>query len=137
MAKILKGELDPKQNSRASWLVETIKNLILRSFKDLRIPVFSLKSTQEAALHNSNILANLYGNLGKAIKSQKVIPLDYGSQFRDFSGIAKIFIRHEDKKRIVDIIQKGCQYHLLSIEEAIRKPDLEVILLRVNCKSEK
>ena len=95
MIEILKGKID--KNSHASWLLTTIKNLTKRSVKDLRIPVFSFRLTQESALHNRNILAAFDGNLGKATKDQKGTPLDYGSEFCDITWIIKLFSHHEEK----------------------------------------
>ena len=43
MAKILKGKLYITQIFHASWLVKTIKNIIGKPVKELRIPVFSFK----------------------------------------------------------------------------------------------
>ena len=68
------------------------------------------------------------------MESQKLIPLYYGSEFWDITGITKLFGHHEDKYIIVDIIQKGLRYHLSQIEEATRKSDLEAMILRGNNK---
>ena len=65
---------------------------------------------------------------------QKGIPLDYGSEFWDITGIKNLFSHHEDKERIIDIIQKGLRYNLSPIEESKRKSDLEAMLLRGNQK---
>ena len=43
MAKIIKGKLDITQTFHPSWLVKTIKNIIGKPVKELRIPVFSFK----------------------------------------------------------------------------------------------
>ena len=68
------------------------------------------------------------------MEAQKGIPLDYGSEFRDITGIKNLFNHHEEKDRIVYIIQKGSRYHLSQIEEATRKSDLEAMILRGNNK---
>ena len=51
-------------------------------------------------------------DLGAAIAAQKDIPVNYGSQFRDLAFLAKLFLHHEDKTKIINIIQKGSRYHL-------------------------
>ena len=117
MAEIIKDKLDQKQKSYTSWLVKTIKNIIKRPVKEISLPVFLFRTTQEAELHKINILFLLYGNLVKAMKSQKLIHLDYGSDFRDITGIIKLFSKHKDKNIIVNTVQKGSQYHLSFIEE--------------------
>ena len=79
MAKILKGNIHNNKKSHTSCLVATIKNLIIRSVKELRTPVLSFRITQEAVLHKRNILADFCGNLGKAMKNQNRTPLEYDS----------------------------------------------------------
>ena len=61
------------------WLVTKIKNIIVKSVKELRLPLFYAKRSQESACHDSNILAAFDGNLVAVMGSQKGIPLDYGS----------------------------------------------------------
>ena len=107
MGAILKGTLDQKQNSHASWLATTIKNIIKKPVKELCIPVLSFKRTHKSALQKRNILADFYGNLCDALKEQKGSPLDYGSELLNITRINKLFSHHEDKDRIVDIIPKG------------------------------
>ena len=51
--------------------------------------------------------------------------------------IAKLFRHHEYKDRIIDIIQKGSQYHLSPIYEATSISDLDAMILRVNNKLSK
>ena len=87
--------------------------------------------------HNSKILSAFNRNLGDAIKSQKLSPLDYGSGFQYLPGIVELFSRHERENIILDIIQIGSQYHLSPIYEATRKFDLEAMLIRGNHRSSK
>ena len=106
MAKILKVKLDLTQKSSATWLVTTIKKLIIKPVEEFGIPVLSFKLTQEAVLQNSQILSEFNVNLGGAIKAHKGIPLDYGSEFRDIAQIKNLFCHHKYKDIIVDIIKK-------------------------------
>ena len=46
MANIIKSKLDQTKNSKAIWLVTTIKKLIIKPLNKLRPPVFSFKQTQ-------------------------------------------------------------------------------------------
>ena len=93
----IKGNLNHKQKSQAEYLVTTINHLLRRSIKELRPPVFSFKWTQVAAHHNINILAAFNGHLVNTIIPQKLIPLDYVSEFLDLTCITKLFSRHEVK----------------------------------------
>ena len=115
----------------------TIKILIIKLVKKIGPPVFSFKRTQEASQNNSQILAAFNGSLGTSTESQKRIPLVYGSEFWDITRIKNLFRHHKDKGRIVDIIQKGSCYNLSPINGAIRKLDLEDILLREKHKFSK
>ena len=83
-----------------------IKKLVGRPIKELRILLLSFNKTQSAALHNNNIMASFDGHLNEEIKYPKGSPLDYGSEFWDPTGIERLFSHHEDKNRIVDMIQK-------------------------------
>ena len=123
MEKIIKVELDRTQNSNATWILTTIKRLIIKPFKELGPPVFSFKRTQEAAQNNSQILEIFNRNLGAAIEYQKGSPLEYGSEFWDIAGIKNLFCHRKDKERIVDIIPKGLCYHLSPIDNTTRKSD--------------
>ena len=67
METIIKGKLDQKQNSHASWLVTTIKIIIRKPVKYLRLAVFSFKLTQETLFQNIDIFAAFDGNLSKAM----------------------------------------------------------------------
>ena len=58
------------------------------------------------------------------MEAQKGSPLYYGSEFHDITSIAKLFSHHEEKDRIVDIIQKGLLYHLSLIEGETGKSNL-------------
>ena len=44
--------------------------------------------------------------------AQKDSPVNYGSEFRDIASLAKLFLHHEDKTKIINIIQQGYRYHL-------------------------
>ena len=62
-------------------------------------------------------------------------PVNYGSEFRDITALEKIFLHHEDKTKIINIIQQGSCYHLNPIKEVTRKSDLDAMILRGNHKS--
>ena len=136
METIRKGNLDQK-NSCPSWLVTTIKKITRKPVKELVIPVLTFNRTHEAVFQNSSLLADFDGKLDVEMESQKESPLYYGSEFRDITGIIKLFSHDEEKYRIVDIIQKGSRYHISPIKEATSKSYMEAMLLRSNHKSEK
>ena len=50
-------------------------------------------------------------------------------------SLTKLFFYHQDKTKIVNIIQQGSRYHLNPIEEEARKSDLDAMILRGNHKS--
>ena len=76
---MIRGNLDNNKKSHTSCQVDPIKNLIIRPFNDISIPVLSFRLTQEAVLDKINILATFGGNLVKAMKYQKGSPIEYGS----------------------------------------------------------
>ena len=75
------------------------------------------------------------GDLCAAIAPHKDSPVNYGSEFYDTTDLAKLFLHHEDKTKIINIIQHGYRYHLDPIEEETRKSDLDAMILRGNHKS--
>ena len=85
------------------------KTITRTTSKELRPPVLSLKRKKEAEVQNRNILASFNGNLGEASEAHQVIPPDYGSKFRDPTGITNLYHHHEDKETIMELIQKGSQ----------------------------
>ena len=121
MSEILRSKLDQTQNSNATWIETTIKRPIITPVNKFGPPIFSFKRKQEASCQNRQILTVFSGNLDYAIEAQKGIPLDYGSEFREITGIKNLFCHHEYKERIVHIIQKESRYHISTIEEATRK----------------
>ena len=83
-------------------------------------PILSFRRTHEAAVRNSKIRAAFKGDLGAAIAAQKNSPVNYGSEFRDIV-LAKLFLHHKDKTKIINIIEQGSCYHLNPIKEETRK----------------
>ena len=45
------------------------------------------------------------GDLGAAIAAHKDIPVNYESEFRDTMSLAQLFLHHEDKNKIINIIK--------------------------------
>ena len=74
-----------------------MKNIIRTPINQLRTPVFSFKQIQGTELHKINILFTSNRYLGDDLKSQQLIPIGYGLEFRDPARIAKLFSHHEDK----------------------------------------
>ena len=83
----------------------------------------------------AKILAAIKGDFGAAIAAQKGSPVNYGSKLCNTTALAKLFLYHKDKNKIINIIQKGSCYHLNPIKEETRKSDLDAMILRVNHKS--
>ena len=61
-------------------------------------------------------------------------PVNYISEFCDTTALAELFLHHEDKTKITNIIKHGYRYHLNPIKEEIRKSDLDAMILRGNHK---
>ena len=135
IANTLKDKLNSQQTTNASWLVTTIKAILKTPIQKFEKPIFSFRRTHEASVSNSKILASFKGGLGAAIAEQKHSPVNYGSEFRYIASLAKWFLHHDDKTKIINIIQKWSRYHLGPIKEETRKSDLDVMLLRGNHKS--
>ena len=95
----------------------TLKTPIQKSEK----PIFSFRRTHEAAVRNRKILAAFKGDLGTSIADHKDSPVYYGSELRDTTALEKLLLHHEDKTKIINIIQQGYRYHIDPIKEETRK----------------
>ena len=67
--------------------------------------------------------------------AHKDSPANYGSELRDTTALAQLFLHHEDKKKIININEHGSRYHLDTIEQETRKSDLSAMILMGNHKS--
>ena len=114
-ANTLKGELNSQQSTNASWLVTTIKATLKTPIHKFEKSIFLFRRIYAAAVRNSKILAAFKGDLGAEIAAHKDIPVNYGSELRDITALAKLFLHHKDKTKIINIIQQGSCYHLDSI----------------------
>ena len=116
-ANTLKGNLDSQHLTNASWIVTTIKATLKTPIQKSENPISSFRRTHEAAVRNSKILAALKGDLGAAIAAHNNIPVNNGSEFHNMTSLAKLFLHHEGKTKIINIIQQGSRYHLDTIKE--------------------
>ena len=57
-------------------------------------------------------LRQLKDDLGAAIGAQRDSPVIYGLKFCNIVSLEKLFPHHEDKTKIINIIQQGSHYHL-------------------------
>ena len=112
IANTIEGNLKSKQPMNASWLVTTIKATLKTPIQISRKPIFLFRRTHEAAVRSSKILAAFKGDLGAVIAAHKDRPVNYRSEFRDTTDLAKLFLHHKDKPNIINIIQQGSRYHL-------------------------
>ena len=106
VANTLKVKLNSQQSTNASWLVTTIKGIPKTPIQKSEKPIFLFRRTHGAVVSNSKILVVFKGDLGAAIAAQKNSPGNYGSEFRDIASLAKLFLHHEDRTKIIDIIKK-------------------------------
>ena len=117
IANTLKGNLNSKQLTNSSWLITSIKAIPKTPIQKSEKPIFSFTRTHEAAARNSKIIAAFKDDLGAEIVVQKDRPVKYGPELRDIASLAKLFLHHEDKTKIINIIKQGYRYHFDPIEE--------------------
>ena len=135
IANNLKSKLNSQQQTNASWIVTTIKATLKTPIQKFENPIFSFRRTHEESVRNIKILAEFKGDLGAEIAVHKDIPVNYGSEFRDTTALEKLLLHHEDKNKIINIIQQGSCYHLDPIEEETRKSNLDAMIIGGNHKS--
>ena len=120
LANILNDKLNRQEQK--SLLITTTKEILKTPAQKLKKTVFSFKRTNKAESKNSKILVALNGNLNTAIAEQNDSPLNYGSEFRNTTDLATLFYYHEDKSRVINIIQQGPLYHV--------DPGIDIMILR-------
>ena len=79
--------------------------------------VLLFRRTHEAAVRSSKILVVFRGDLGAAFVAQKDSQVKFGLELRNIVSLAELLLHHEDKTKIINIIQKRSRYHLDPIEE--------------------
>ena len=120
ISNTLKCKLNSQQSTNTSWLVTTIKATLKTPIQKFEKPIFSFRKTHEAAVRNRKILVAFKGGLGAALTAHKDSPVDYGSEFCNITSLEELFLHHEDKTKIINIIQQGSRYHLDPIKEETR-----------------
>ena len=112
----LKGKPNSLQSTNTSWLVTMIRTTLKTPIQTSEKPILLFRRTHESAVRNSKILAAFKGDLGAGIAANKDSSVNYGSEFHDITALEKLFLHHEDKTKIINIIQQGSCYHLDTIE---------------------
>ena len=135
IANTLNGRLNSQHSTNLSWIVTTIKAKMIISIQKFEKPIFSFKRTHEAEVRKIKILAAFKGDLGAAIAAHKYSPVNYGSEFCDTTALSKLFLHHEGKNKIINIIKHGSCYHLNPIKEEKRKSDIDTTIIMGNHKS--
>ena len=128
--KTLKGKLNSQPVMNTSWLLTMNKAILKMPIQKFENLILSFRTTHEASVRNSKILAAFKGYLGAAIAAQKDSTVKYGSEFRDIASLERIFLHHEEKTKIINIIQQVSCYHLNTIEEETRRQDVDEMILR-------
>ena len=121
IANNLKGKLNIPHTTNESWIVTTIKAILKTPIQKFEKSIFLFRRTHAAVVRNSKILAAFKGDLIADIAAQKDTPVNYGSEFCGKASLEKWFLYHEDKTKIINIIQKGSRYHLNPIQEETQK----------------
>ena len=118
--------------------VTTIDSLLNKQYEDTKPSQFIFEFTEEAAAHNSNILArnefDLEQTLGKLAPGTH---LEYGSEFRPTSDLEPLLCNHELWPRTKQLLEKGAEIPLKEMPEGVEKADLDKGLVRGNHKGAK
>ena len=130
----LKDKTNSQQKTNELWIVTTIKAITKMPIQKFEMHILSFRRRHEAAVRNSKIFAELKGDLGAEIASQKDSSVNYGPEFRNAAALSQLFLYHEERTKIVNIIQQVSREHLDPINEKTRK-HLDAIIIRGNNKS--
>jgi hypothetical protein len=99
-------------------------------------PPVVFEMTQEAAAHNSQLLADNNFDLDKFLTANKETTLGYGSEFRSIQQLRTILGEHPNFPELELILSKGMDYRFRKeLTETARQEELLAILARGNHKS--
>ena len=112
ISNTLKGKLKSQQINNTLWLVTMIKAILKTPIQKFENSIILFRITHEAAVRNRKILTAFKGDLGAAIAAQKYSPVNSRSEFCNIGSLEKLFLYHEEKTKIIKIIQQGYRYHL-------------------------
>ena len=97
-------------DSKLSWLMETIKTIISSPEPPLLGHSFQFECTRKAAKFNHKILKQHDYDLQKVYDNHTGSIISPGSEFRPTSKLRELLQKHEDWALFEDIINKGVKY---------------------------
>ena len=112
IANTLKDKLNSQQTTNASWLLTMIKAILKTSIQKFEKPIYLFRRTCEVAVRNRKILAAIKRWLRRSDCRTKEHPSRLRIGIPQHSVPRKIVFYHENKVKIINIIQQGSRYYL-------------------------
>ena len=129
---------DPNVEIWPTDLIGIIDRITRLSIDRMEDHEFTFELSTEAANKNASILINKYaGNLSDAIDANSRSIIGYGSEFRPTEVIADIYKNHPAWDRMKNILLRGSDWPLESINEEQRAADVDEALSFGNHKGAK
>jgi len=97
--------------------------------------IFCFDFSEEAKIHNTEILRRYNFDITAAIRDQPNSMVLFGSEFRDPSNLEPLLHQHPNWPALKEILLNGASFPLQSIPNKARKLDLEFHAARGNHKS--
>ena len=104
--------------------MEVITKVLASPIEDLKAPDFILELTKEAAQKNFLLLLKHDFNMDKALKFQRGIPLEYGSEFRCVEVHEELFGRHPNWGHLEQMLQRGLEWPMEELNTKTQHKDL-------------
>jgi len=117
--------------------IQKIKKIMEDNPKPLSPSPFKYELSNEAAVHNSNILRKYNYDLTRVIAAHPNTELSYGSEFRSPESLQPILQSHRHWNYIKSSLTHGVKAKFKKLSNSTRLDDLKAALKRGNHKSAK
>jgi hypothetical protein len=124
-----------QQNLRHFHLPNTIAKIRQHTQAPLAPNPWQFERTQQAALHNSNLLKHYDFDTERATQHLHNTTLSYGSEFKPATVLEPLLQHHQHWPSFKAIVEDGVSYPLTPLSESDRLRDLEALTTRGNHKS--
>jgi hypothetical protein len=119
-----------------AWLMQAIEEVLETEAPIPSAPPVRFDLSEEAVLHNTELLRDCDFDMDKFLKSHQDTTLGFGSEFRPVEQLDKILGQHPNFGFFSDVLVAGMDYHFTDeLSEEQRKAELDAMIERGNHKS--
>ena len=117
------------------WFIPTIENLLQVPIATPRHPSIQFNLSQEAAIHNKEILQKHGNSINIYLQSQQGTFIAFGSEFRPTWVLEPLLCHHPNWPKLKKILEKGSNWPLSPITKEDRLAKNKELVSRGNHRS--